>query len=81
MTNAWLNDSAPKQLFIDIDLQLLMFDKRIKFNKNNKITFSSSYFCYNLLPKQIICEKLSIDKNSVSEMYAEMKNLLEKDNG
>ena len=31
MTN-WLNDSAPKQLFKDKDLQLLMFDnKRMKF--------------------------------------------------
>ena len=26
MTNTWLNDSAPKQLFKDKDLQLLMFD-------------------------------------------------------
>lgn len=60
MSNTWLNDSAPKQIFKDKDLQLLMFDKRIKFiNKegeliDNKITFSSSYFCYDLLPKQII---------------------------
>ena len=29
--NTWLNDSAPKQLFKDKDLQLLMFDKRMKF--------------------------------------------------
>jgi hypothetical protein len=62
MTNTWLNDSAPKQLFKDKDLQLLMFDKRIKFENNgiveNKITFSSSYYCYNLLPKQIIMEFL-----------------------
>lgn len=55
MTNVWLNDSAPKQLFKDKDLQLLMFDKRIDFNGDKKmITFSSSYYCYNLLPKQII---------------------------
>ena len=31
MTNTWLNDSAPKQLFKEKDLQLLMFDKRMKF--------------------------------------------------
>lgn len=31
MSNTWLNDSAPKQLFKDKDLQLLMFDKRMKF--------------------------------------------------
>lgn len=63
MSNTWLNDSAPKQLFKDKDLQMLMFDKRIKFNSpdgrvNNKITFSSSYYCWNLLPKQIIMEEL-----------------------
>lgn len=66
MTNTWLNDSAPKQLFKDKDLQLLMFDKRIKYINNqgelinNNITFSSSYFCHDLLPKQIIMEHLEI---------------------
>ena len=63
MTNAWLNDSAPKQLFMNKDLQLLMFNKRMKFTNpdgrpNNKITFSSSYYCWNFLPKQIIMETL-----------------------
>lgn len=64
MTNTWLNDSAPKQLFEDKDLQLLMFDKRMKFNSpdgrsNDKITFSSSYYCWNFLPKQIIMKDLN----------------------
>ena len=58
MSNTWLNDAAPKQLFADIELQLLMFDKRIKYINNgvieNKITFSSSYYCRNFLPKQIV---------------------------
>lgn len=63
MTNTWLNDSAPKQLFKYKDLQLLMFDKRMKFNSldgrpNDKITFSSSYYCWNFLPKQIIMKEL-----------------------
>lgn len=64
MSNTWLNDSAPKQLFKDKDLQLIMFDKRMKFENNgivqNKITFSSSYYCWNFLPKQIIMEELKI---------------------
>lgn len=65
MTNTWLNDSAPKQLFADKELQLLMFDKRMKFNSpdgraNDKITFSSSYYCYNFLPKQLIMKKLDV---------------------
>ena len=68
MTNIWLNDSAPKQLFKDKDLQLLMFDKRMKFispdgRDNDKITFSSSYYCWNFLPKQIIMEELYITES------------------
>ena len=63
MTNTWLNDSAPKKLFMDKDLELLMFDKRIEFinpngEKIGRPTFSSSYYCYNILPKQIIIEFL-----------------------
>ncbi len=62
MSNTWLNDSAPKQLFKDKQLQLLMFDKRIKYINdgvvNNKITFSSSDYCYNLLQRDIIWEEL-----------------------
>lgn len=62
MSNTWLNDSAPKQLFLTKQLQLLMFDKRIKFLNNgivnDKITFSTSYFCYDFLPKDIIMEVL-----------------------
>ena len=73
MTNTWLNDSAPKQLFADKDLQLLMFDKRMKFNMpdgraNDKITFSSSYYCWNFLPKQIIMEHLDVPKKQVAHV-------------
>lgn len=67
MSNTWLNDSAPKQLFADKDLQMLMFDKRMQFLGANgeyatQITFSSSYYCWNFLPKQIIMQKLNIPK-------------------
>ncbi len=67
MANTWLNDAAPKQLFKDIDLQLMMFDKRMKFNspdgrENNKITFSSSYYCRDFLPKQIIMSSFKESK-------------------
>ena len=72
MTNTWLNDSAPKQLFKDKDLQLLMFDKRMKFHSpdgraNDKITFSSSYYCWNFLPKQIIMEQLDVPKRKLAQ--------------
>ena len=62
MTNTWLNDSAPKQLFAKKQLQLLMFQERMKFNNqdntDNKITFSSSYYCYDFLPNDIIMDSL-----------------------
>ena len=72
MTNTWLNDSAPKQLFMDKDLQLLMFDKRMKFispdgRNNDKITFSSSYYCWNMLPKQIIMETLDVPPKKLAQ--------------
>lgn len=54
MSNTWLNDSAPKVLFMERDLQLLLFRNRIQFNSMHKITFSSSFFCCDFLPKQII---------------------------
>ena len=64
MSNTWLNDSAPKKLFKDKDLQLLMFEERMKFIgiDGNVIgsspTFSSSYYCRNFLPKPIIMDSL-----------------------
>lgn len=57
MTIAWLNDSAPAKVFQNIDLQLLMFKKRMQFKykeQTDKINFSSAYFCREFLPKQII---------------------------
>jgi len=63
MSNTWLNDAAPKQLFKNKQLQLMMFDKRMKFMNNgeaqNKITFSSSYFCWNFLPRDIIMSEFN----------------------
>lgn len=52
MSNTWMNDAAPKQIFKERGLQLLMFHERMKFlnqdNSENKITFSSSYFCCDM---------------------------------
>ncbi len=71
MSNTWLNDAAPKQLFSQKDLQLLMFDKRIKFITNNitnnKITFSSSYYCWNFLPKQIVMRNIQVLNSTKGE--------------
>lgn len=62
MSNTWLNDAAPKQIFKNVNFQLLMFEERMKFlnqdNSENKITFSSSYFCVDFLPKTIVFDAL-----------------------
>ena len=64
MSNTWLNDAAPKEIFGECGLQLLMFDKRMRFKNNgtieNKITFSSSYFCRDFLPRDIVLERLRV---------------------
>jgi hypothetical protein len=72
MANTWLNDSAPIQLFKDKGLQLLMFDKRIRFimpdgRDNSKITFSSSYYCWNFLPQQIIMKTLTLPERTQTD--------------
>lgn len=64
MTCAWLNDKYSKWVFKEANrpMELLMFDKRIHFEQEGqtkkKTTFSSAYFCSNLLPQQIIIEEL-----------------------
>jgi hypothetical protein len=57
MSVLYLNDGTPYRLFKDIDLQLLLFPKRMTFKGQayaNKINFMSCYFCKDFLPKQIM---------------------------
>ena len=69
MTNAWLNDKYSKWVFYESNrnMELLMFDKRIHFinpdgSIEKKTTFSSSYYCSNFLPKDIVLKKLDNTK-------------------
>ncbi len=71
MTMTFMNEAAPVQLFEDKGLQLLLFDKRIEFiqpnaKKRGKITFNSSYFCYNFLPRDIVMRRLQ--KKSLGQL-------------
>lgn len=59
MALTWLQDAAPKRLFRERPLELLMFEERIRFKgQENKITFSSAYFCSGILPQQICMASL-----------------------
>lgn len=71
MSNLWLNDSSPANLFKEIELQLLLFNRRIQYDEKNRIPFGSSYFCHDLLPKQIIFEELEVVKGQCSRMYGD----------
>ncbi len=67
MTLATFNDKYPAFSFYEVGktMQLLKFDKRIKYTNpdgrpNNKITFQSGYMCSDFLPSDLILEELSI---------------------
>lgn len=77
LSNLWLNSSAPVRLFKDKEMQMLLFDKRIQFTEKNAAYFGSSYFCYKVLPKQIVFENLSRSKYEQSRMNEDMKGLIE----
>ena len=71
MTMTFMNEAAPVQLFEDRGLQLLLFDKRIEFIQPNakqkgKITFNSSYFCNDFLPRDIVMRRLQ--KKSLGQL-------------
>jgi hypothetical protein len=72
MSNLWLNDATPCRLFKDKELQLLMFDKRIEYTGAGKLPFASSYFCWNVLHKQLIFENLNFVKGQTSRMYRDL---------
>lgn len=52
-----LNYQAVGQFFLDKNLELLIFDKKVSFD-GNTASFNTSYFCNKVLPKQIIFEHL-----------------------
>lgn len=56
----WLNDSAPFRLFSREGVQLMLFDRRVKFkNCGNQPSFGVGYYCRGILPKDIVWESLN----------------------
>ena len=61
MTASCLNDSAPVKLFLNRNLEILHFTKRMKFkNCGNTIPFKAIYYCSDFLPKGNIMKELKI---------------------
>jgi hypothetical protein len=52
-----LNYQEIGTFFLDKDLQLLIFNKKVSFN-GNTASFNTAYFCSDLLPNKIIFESL-----------------------
>lgn len=57
----WLNDSAPYRLFARGGVELMLFDRRIKFkNCGNQPSFGVGYYCRGILPEKIVFESLGV---------------------
>ena len=58
-----LNYQEIGNFFLDKKLQLLIVDKKVSFN-GNTASFNNSYFCYKMLPQDIIFEHLEHNNSS-----------------
>lgn len=61
-----LNYQEVGAFFIDKDLQLLIVDKKVSFD-GNTASFNNSYFCWKMLPKDLIF--VHLDNNNSGKFY------------
>lgn len=52
-----LNYQEVGSFFLDKDIQLLIVDKKVSFD-GHTASFNNSYYCYNMLPKDLMFEHL-----------------------
>ena len=69
-----LNYQEVDNFFIDKDLQLLIVDKKVSFN-GNTCSFNTSYFCRNLLPRDLIFKH--IEHTNTKEKYVPSRMYLD----
>lgn len=67
-----LNYQEVGNFFLDKSLQLLIVDKKVSFN-GKTASFNNSYFCYKMLPKDLIFYHL---ENNNSNKYFEPSRML-----
>ena len=53
-----LQSTERGKLFSRYGVQILAFNRRINFNNTKGISFATAYFCWNLLPKDLIYRRL-----------------------
>lgn len=67
-----LNYQEVGEFFLDKDLQLLIVDKKVSFD-GNTASFNNSYFCYKILPRDIIFEHLENNNSNKHFIGSKMK--------
>lgn len=68
-----LNYQEVGSFFLDKELQLLIVDKKVSFD-GNTASFNNSYFCYDLLPKDIIFVHLEHNNSREHFIPSRMNN-------
>ena len=71
-----LNYQEIGEFFLNKDLQLLIVDKKVSFD-GNTASFNNSYFCKDILPKDIIFEHL--ENNNSNKHFIGSKMSIEKE--
>lgn len=69
-----LNYQEIGEFFLDKELQLLIVDKKVSFD-GNTASFNNSYFCYKMLPKDIIFEHLEHNNSGKNYVPSRMYDL------
>lgn len=71
-----LNYQEVDDFFMDKELQLLIVDKKVSFD-GNQASFNNSYFCYKMLPKDLMFVR--IDNNNAGKNYVASRMYADKD--
>lgn len=74
-----LNYQEVGKFFLDKELQLLIVDKKVSFD-GNTASFNNSYFCYRILPKDIIFYHLENNNTKENFVGSKMSKDIKGDN-
>ena len=69
-----LNYQEVGNFFLDKDLQLLIVDKKVSFD-GNTASFNNSYFCYKMLPKDLMFTHLEHNNSGKHFVASKMKEV------
>lgn len=73
-----LNYQEVDDFFMDKDLQLLIVDKKVSFD-GNQASFNNSYFCYKMLPKDLMFVSIANNNAGKNFVPSRMYNDIESD--